>query len=44
MIREFVKIKIASPKTILNWSERLLPNNKLIGKITKSMLYNYNKV
>jgi hypothetical protein len=37
MTKEFVKIKIASPKTILNWSERLLPNNKLIGKISKPM-------
>lgn len=37
MTKEFIKIKIASPKTILNWGERLLPTNKLIGKITKSV-------
>lgn len=37
MIKQFIKINIASPKTILSWSERLLPNNELVGEITKPM-------
>nr|YP_009144883.1 RNA polymerase beta' subunit [Euglenaria anabaena]AKJ83330.1 RNA polymerase beta' subunit [Euglenaria anabaena] len=36
MIREYVTIKIASPKKILSWTERMLPNGKFVGKITKS--------
>lgn len=37
MIREYVKIKIASPQKILSWTERMLPNGKLIGEITNSV-------
>ena len=33
MVKEYIQIKLASPKKILNWSERLLPNGKLIGEI-----------
>jgi hypothetical protein len=33
MIKTFLKLKIASPRKILEWSERLLPNSKKIGEI-----------
>lgn len=36
-MKDFVQIKIASPKTILNWTERSLPNGEYIGEIKKSM-------
>ena len=38
MIKEFLKINLASPEKILKWTERLLPTGKLVGKITKIML------
>lgn len=34
-MKEFVKISIASPKKILQWSERSLPNGEFIGEIKK---------
>lgn len=37
MIKEYVTIKIASPKKILSWTERMLPNGKLVGEISKSV-------
>lgn len=37
MIREYVRIKIASPQRILSWTERMLPNGKFLGEISKSM-------
>jgi hypothetical protein len=37
MIKEYIKINIASPAKILSWTERLLPNNKLVGEVTKSV-------
>lgn len=36
MLKKYIKINIASPQRILSWTERLLPNQTLIGKITKS--------
>lgn len=36
MIKEHITIKIASPQKILSWTERMLPNGKLIGEITSS--------
>lgn len=39
MIREYFQIKITSPEKILTWTERLLPNGKLVGEITKSVSY-----
>lgn len=33
--KSLIKINIASPKQILNWSERALPNGQLLGEITK---------
>lgn len=37
MIKEYFQTKIASPEKILIWTERLLPNGKLIGEIKKSV-------
>jgi hypothetical protein len=37
MVEKYIKINLASPKQILKWSERSLPNGQLIGKITKSL-------
>lgn len=34
-MKEYIKIDIASPQKILYWTERILPNGKLIGEITK---------
>jgi DNA-directed RNA polymerase subunit beta' len=39
MVKDFIKINLASPEKILKWSERLLPNGKLVGEIKTSMLY-----
>lgn len=36
-MKEYIKINIASPQKILKWTERLLPNGKLIGEIQKSL-------
>lgn len=36
MIKKHIKIKLASPKKILKWTERSLPNGEIIGKITKT--------
>lgn len=33
----YIQLKLASPKKILSWCERLLPNNKNIGEIKKPM-------
>lgn len=38
---EMIQIKIASPKTILQWSERKLPNGEIIGEILKPETMNY---
>lgn len=34
---EYIKINIASPKRILEWTERMLPNGKKIGEISKAV-------
>lgn len=36
-LKNFLKIDIASPKSILNWTERNLPNDKIIGKVNKAL-------
>jgi len=43
MIKEFdyIKIKLASPIRILNWSQRKLPNGQFIGEVQKSDTINY---
>jgi DNA-directed RNA polymerase subunit beta' len=38
---EMVQIKLASPRTILQWSERKLPNGEIIGEILKPETMNY---
>nr|YP_009145447.1 RNA polymerase beta' subunit [Monomorphina parapyrum]AKL78920.1 RNA polymerase beta' subunit [Monomorphina parapyrum] len=40
-MKQYIKINLASPKNILEWTERILPNGKLIGEITKSETVNY---
>jgi hypothetical protein len=37
MIKKYIQIKIACPQKILKWTERLLPNGKLIGEVTKAV-------
>ena len=32
-----MQLKIASNQKVLSWCERLLPNNKNVGEITKPM-------
>lgn len=36
-MKEYIKIKIASPVKVLQWTERSLPDGKLTGEIKKSM-------
>lgn len=43
MNKNYIKINIASPKKILKWTERSLPNRELIGKITKPIRLKINK-
>jgi DNA-directed RNA polymerase subunit beta' len=38
--KEFIKIKIASPQKVLSWTERLLPDGKLIGEVTRPLKIN----
>nr|YP_009550919.1 RNA polymerase b'-subunit [Eustigmatophyceae sp. Ndem 8/9T-3m6.8]QAA11853.1 RNA polymerase b'-subunit [Eustigmatophyceae sp. Ndem 8/9T-3m6.8] len=38
---EMIQIKMASPKTVLQWSERKLPNGEIIGEILKPETMNY---
>lgn len=37
MIKQYIKINLASPKKILKWTERRLPNGETIGKIINTM-------
>lgn len=34
-MKKYIKINLASPKTILKWSERSLPNGELVGRVTR---------
>jgi hypothetical protein len=36
-MKNYIKINIAPPKKVIEWTERALPNGKLIGEITKSL-------
>ena len=38
-----IQIRLASPKSIRRWAERILPNGKIIGQITNSRTVNYQK-
>lgn len=37
---KYIKFDIASPKSIISWTERSLPNGELVGKVTKPMRVN----
>nr|YP_009503400.1 RNA polymerase beta' subunit [Euglena clara]AXA45458.1 RNA polymerase beta' subunit [Euglena clara] len=41
-MKEYIKIGLASPRKILNWTERALPNGELIGEIYKSESINHS--
>ena len=38
---DYIKIKLASPNRILQWSNRKLPNGQFIGEVQKSETINY---
>ena len=38
---DYLKIKLASPRRILQWSNRTLPNGQLVGEIQKTDTVNY---
>lgn len=38
---EYIKIQLASPERIKKWGERILPNGRIIGEITKPETINY---
>ena len=38
---DYIKIKLASPSRILQWSNRKLPNGQFIGEVQKSETINY---
>lgn len=40
-MKDYIRIKIASPQKILSWTERPLPNGELIGEITEPETLNH---
>src|SRR6056300_957296 len=38
---DYIQIQLASPKEIERWSQRILPNNEIVGEITKADTINY---
>jgi DNA-directed RNA polymerase subunit beta' len=38
---DYVQIQLASPKELARWSQRVLPNNQIIGEITRGDTINY---
>ncbi len=38
---DYIKIKLASPVRILQWSQRRLPNGQFVGEVQKSETINY---
>jgi DNA-directed RNA polymerase subunit beta' len=38
---DYIKINLASPKRIRQWGQRILPNGKIIGEVTKPETINY---
>jgi DNA-directed RNA polymerase subunit beta' len=38
---DYIKIKLASPMRILQWSQRKLPNGQFVGEVQKSETINY---
>lgn len=43
-LNNFIKINIASPKRIINWVERVLPDGQRLGEITKSVRFKIFKI
>nr|QYB20802.1 RNA polymerase beta' subunit [Callitris pyramidalis] len=41
MKREQLQIELVSPEQILSWSERILPNGKKVGQVTKARTIDY---
>nr|YP_007317179.1 beta' subunit of RNA polymerase [Monomorphina aenigmatica]AFZ88781.1 beta' subunit of RNA polymerase [Monomorphina aenigmatica] len=41
-MKQYIKINLASPKNIIKWTERSLPNGKLIGEVKKSDTLNHD--
>lgn len=37
MVKKYIKINLASPKKVLKWTERSLPNGDFVGQIIKPM-------
>lgn len=37
-MKDYVRIKIASPQQVLSWTERSLPDGRLIGRLTNFVL------
>jgi len=42
-MKEFIRINLASPKKILTWTERPLPNGVFIGEVFKSETLDYTR-
>ena len=38
---DYIQIQLASPKEIERWSQRVLPDNEIVGEITKADTINY---
>ena len=38
---DYIKIKLASPDRIREWGQRLLPNGRIVGEVTKPETINY---
>jgi len=36
-MKEYIKINLASPKKILEWTERSLPSGELVGELKKAL-------
>lgn len=39
-MKTYLKVNIASPQKILEWTERILPDGQRIGEVTQSVKYN----
>jgi DNA-directed RNA polymerase subunit beta' len=38
---DYIQINLASPKRIIEWGQRQLPNGQFIGEVTKTDTINY---
>nr|YP_010338737.1 RNA polymerase beta' subunit [Glaucosphaera vacuolata]UNJ18687.1 RNA polymerase beta' subunit [Glaucosphaera vacuolata] len=41
---DYIKISLASPQRIREWGRRLLPNNQIVGEVTKPETINYRSL